>query len=221
MKRLNALLRSFRNMRVQVRCNIINVEYYTDRFVQPVMKHFNSYVVYLKCIWQSVCSGACCWKNITKPSIHGLNRNKQTKQKKLWLKCLVTVHVMHKQAFCRSVEGVFTWENSHRHEFHSWDDFLILYHVIYMMTGSFHISLFEGTLHVDKIHVWFKIANITQCYPLQSTGRLISQWNVWSFCVYMMLLQDFILEWNSRPSTTTGVKLTPAWHFVVVSCKQM
>ena len=39
MKRLNALLRSFRNMRVQVQCNIINVEYYTDRFVQPVMKH--------------------------------------------------------------------------------------------------------------------------------------------------------------------------------------
>ena len=26
------------------------------------------------------------------------------------------------------------------------------------MTGSFHISLFEGTLHVDKIHVRFKIA---------------------------------------------------------------
>ena len=36
------------------------------------------------------------------------------------------------------------------------DDFLISYR-IYMMTGSFHISLFEGTLHVDKIHVWFKI----------------------------------------------------------------
>ena len=30
------------------------------------------------------------------------------------------------------------------------DDFLILYRV-YMMTGSFHISLFEGTLHVDKL----------------------------------------------------------------------
>ena len=32
------------------------------------------------------------------------------------------------------------------------DDFLISYRV-YMMTGSFHISLFEGTLHVDKTHV--------------------------------------------------------------------
>ena len=32
------------------------------------------------------------------------------------------------------------------------DDFLISYR-IYMMTGPFHISLFEGTLYVDKIHV--------------------------------------------------------------------
>ena len=41
------------------------------------------------------------------------------------------------------------------------DDFLISYRV-YMMTGSFHISLFEGTLHVDKIHGRFKIANISR-----------------------------------------------------------
>ena len=31
------------------------------------------------------------------------------------------------------------------------------------MTGSFHISLFEGTLHVDKLHVKFKIANNYAC----------------------------------------------------------
>ena len=31
-------------------------------------------------------------------------------------------------------------------------DFLISYRV-YMMTGSFHISLSEGTLNVDKINV--------------------------------------------------------------------
>ena len=30
--------------------------------------------------------------------------------------------------------------------------FFISYRV-YMMTGSFHILLFQGTLHVDKIHV--------------------------------------------------------------------
>ena len=46
-----------------------------------------------------------------------------------------------------------------------WDDFLISYRV-YMMTGSFHILLFNGTFHVDKIHVWFKIANITHALPV-------------------------------------------------------
>ena len=48
-----------------------------------------------------------------------------------------------------------------------WDDFLISYRV-YMMTGSFHILLFNGTFHVDKIHVWFKIANITHALPRSS-----------------------------------------------------
>ena len=46
-----------------------------------------------------------------------------------------------------------------------WDDFLISYRV-YMMTGSFHILLFVGTFHVDKIRVWFKIANITLALPV-------------------------------------------------------
>ena len=45
------------------------------------------------------------------------------------------------------------------------DDFLISYRV-YIMTESFHISLFEGTLHVNKIHMWFKIANIMHALPI-------------------------------------------------------
>ena len=32
------------------------------------------------------------------------------------------------------------------------NDFFISY-LVYIMTGLFHISLFEGTLHVDKVHV--------------------------------------------------------------------
>ena len=45
------------------------------------------------------------------------------------------------------------------------DDVFISYRV-YIMTGSFHISLFEGTLHVDKIQVRFKIVNITHALPV-------------------------------------------------------
>ena len=76
------------------------------------------------------------------------------------------------------------------------DDFFISYHV-YIMTGSFHISLFEGTLHVDKVHVRLKIANIS--------GGPISHRNRWSFCVYMIPLRDFVPEWNSCPGTRIGV----------------
>ena len=42
-------------------------------------------------------------------------------------------------------------------------------------------------------------------YPFQSTGRPILHWNGWSFHVYMILLWDFVLEENSRSSTTTRV----------------
>ena len=63
------------------------------------------------------------------------------------------------------------------------DDFLISYRV-YMMTGSFHILLFKGIFHVDKIHLWFKIASITHALPVP----------VWSFRVYMMPLRDFVPE---------------------------
>ena len=59
------------------------------------------------------------------------------------------------------------------------DDFLISFHV-YMMTGSFHMSLCEGTPHVNKIHLWFKIANITHALPIpvyrQMCGRFAFTW---------------------------------------------
>jgi len=45
------------------------------------------------------------------------------------------------------------------------DDFLISY-CVYMMTGSLYITSFKGTLHVDKIHVGFKIPNVTHALPV-------------------------------------------------------
>ena len=45
------------------------------------------------------------------------------------------------------------------------DDCLISYRV-YMMMGRFITQLFEGTLHVDKIHVRFKIASIAHALPV-------------------------------------------------------
>ena len=101
----------------------------------------------------------------------------------------------------------------------------ILYRV-YIMTGSFHISLFEGTLHVDKIHVRFKIANITHALPVP----VYRQTDFTPKRVVVSRLHDtvarfrtgvkFSPRYKNRGELTPGW-LAPAWHFVVVSCKQM
>ena len=87
------------------------------------------------------------------------------------------------------------------------DDFLISYR-FYMMTGSFHISLFEGTLHVDKIHLWFKIANVTHALPVP----------VYSIRVYMILLRDFVLE-SLRRHVNTPLRLDLFLSSVATDCK--
>ena len=105
------------------------------------------------------------------------------------------------------------------------DDFLISYRV-YMMTGSFHISLFEGTtVHymLIKYTCDSKSQTLRMHNPLQSTGRPISHRNGWSIYVYMILLRDFMKfspRYNNRGELTPGW-LAPAWNFVVVWCKQI
>ena len=46
------------------------------------------------------------------------------------------------------------------------NDFLISYRVLIHYDCVISYLLFEGTLHVDKIHAWFKIANITHALPV-------------------------------------------------------
>ena len=105
------------------------------------------------------------------------------------------------------------------------DDFLIS-HCVYMMTGSFHTSSFEGTLHDDKIHVWFKIANITHALPVP----VYRQTDFTPKRVVVSRLHDtaarfhtgvkFSPRYKNRGELTPGW-LAPTWHFVVVSCKQI
>ena len=73
------------------------------------------------------------------------------------------------------------------------DEIFILYRV-YTMTRSFHISLFEGALYVDKYMCDSKLQTLRMHYQFQSTSRPISHRNEWSFQVYMILLQDFVPE---------------------------
>ena len=103
-------------------------------------------------------------------------------------------------------------------------DFLISYRV-YIMTGWFHISLFEGTLHVDKIHVWLKIAIITHVLPVP----VYSQTDFAPKLVIVTHLHDTVasfctgLKFSPRYNNQGEIMpewLWPAWHFVLVSCKQ-
>ena len=90
------------------------------------------------------------------------------------------------------------------------NDFLISYRV-YMMTGSFHISLFEGTLHVDKIQVWFKIANITHALPVP----VYRQTDFTPKRVVVSLLHDAAARFRTgvkfSPRYKNRSELTPGW----------
>ena len=105
------------------------------------------------------------------------------------------------------------------------DDFLISHH-IYMMTLPFHISLFEGTLHVDKIHVWFKVANITHALPVpvyrqtDLTPKRVTTVSCKRETTWFCTGVKFSPRYKNRRELTPGW-LAPARHFVVVSCKQI
>ena len=138
---------------------------------------------------------------------------------------LLVIVIMTDYSEKRNCEGGFRtfWENmrklaparvSYR------DDFFISYRV-YIMTGSFHISLFEGTPHVDKIHVRLKITNITHALPFP----VYWQTDFTPKRVVISRLRDTGARFRTRVKLSSRYnnqgELTPAWHFVVVSCKQM
>ena len=128
-------------------------------------------------------------------------------------------------SFLSYFKGVFTWENSHRREFHT--DMTFWFRIAFTWRlGYFTSRLFEGTLHVDKMHVWFKIANITHALPVP----VYRQTDFTPKRVVVSCLHDTVARFRTgvkfsprcenRSKLTPG-RLAPAWLFVVVSCKQM
>ena len=95
---------------------------------------------------------------------------------------------------------------------------MILY-CVYMMTGSLHILLFKGTFHADKIHVWFKIANIMHMLPIpvyRQTDFTLKQ-------VVVLRLHDTVARFRTRVKfsplyTRTGVNSRRGdsrWHNIL------
>ena len=81
------------------------------------------------------------------------------------------------------------------------DDFF-LFRNAFTLTGSFHISLFEGKLHVDKIHVRFKIANVTHALPVP----VYRQTDFTPTSVVVSPLHDTVARFH------TGVKFSPRYN---------
>ena len=102
---------------------------------------------------------------------------------------IVTLASFMRLCYCFPIytKGVFTWENLHRCESHNGMTFWF-----YMMTGSFH---------VDEIHVWFKIANITHALsiPVYRQTNFTLKW------VVVLRLHD------TTASFCTGVKFLPRY----------
>ena len=101
-------------------------------------------------------------------------------------------------------KGVFTWENLHWRESHTGMTFWFC--VGFTLWLSHFISRYLK-VHSMLIKYTCDSKSQTLCmrYLFQSTGRLISHRNGWSFRVYMIPLRDFVPEWNFRPDTRTGV----------------
>ena len=102
-----------------------------------------------------------------------------------------------------SLGGVY-WENSHRHESHTGMTFWFCIAFTWWL-GHFISRYLKVHFMLIKYMCDSKSQTLRMRYPFQSTGRPISHQNRWSFCVYMIPLQDFVPEWNSRRGTRPGV----------------
>ena len=99
---------------------------------------------------------------------------------------------------------MFTWENSHRREYHTGMTFWFRIPFT-RWPGHFISSYLKVHFMLIKYTCDSKSQTLRMRYPFQSTSRPISHRNGWSFRVYMIPLRDFVPEWNSRPGTRTGV----------------
>ena len=99
---------------------------------------------------------------------------------------------------------MFTWENSHRREFHTGMTFW--FRIAFTWWLGHFISCYL-TVHFMLLKYTFssKSQTLRMLYPFQSTSRPISHRNGCSFRVYMIPLRDFVPDWNSRPGARTGV----------------
>ena len=146
------------------------------------------------------------------------------------IECLLLCHIQAKEIRVVAIyvdwsKGVFTWENSHWRESHT--GMIFWFRIAFTLClGHFISLLFEGTLHVDQIHVWFKIENITHALPVpvyrqtDFTPKRVVVPRLHNTAARFRTGVKFSPRYKNWGELTSGW-LAPAWHFVVVSCKQI
>ena len=70
-----------------------------------------------------------------------------------------------------------------------------------------YLAIWRYTLHGEKIHVLFKVANITHALPVAVYRQTDFTLNVWLFPIEMILLWCFVPEWISHLGTSNRVNL--------------
>ena len=115
--------------------------------------------------------------------------------------------------FCRELSShsifvspysVFTWENSHRREFHTGITFWFRIAFTWWL-GHFIPRYLKVHFMTIKYTCDSKLKTLRMRYPFQSTDTPVSHPNGWSFRVYMIQSRDFVPEWKSHPGTRTGL----------------
>ena len=128
-----------------------------------------------------------------------------------WSFCLRDVHESLRGVYMRKLAPARV---SYR------DDFLIS-HRVYIMTGSFHISLFEGTLQEDSKSQHYACATRSSLpgdrFHTETVGRFAFTW----YRCEISYRREILAPVQEPGWTHGGGWLAPAWHFVVVSCKQI
>ena len=125
-------------------------------------------------------------------------------------------------------KGVFTWENSHRREFHTGMTFWFRI-AFTLWLGHFISRYLKVHFMLLKYTRDSKSQTLRMHFPFHSTSRPISHQNACSFHVYMIPLRDFVPEWHSRPGTTTRVNSCRSdsrrhdilWRYDVNKCRAM
>ena len=122
-------------------------------------------------------------------------------------------------------KGVFTWENSHPREYHTGMTFW--FRIGFTLWLSHFIS---RCLKVHFMLIKYKCDSKSQTlrmrYPFQSTGltdfmpKLVLVSHLHDTAVRFRTSVKFSPWYKNRGELTPGW-LAPAWHFVVVSCKQI